>query len=345
MQHPEAPLGGEPEPRLPLYVFPPPIVSPPLRQPHLQTVVFLHGRGSSARIFAPPFLSAPITAAEGPERNARSLREALPHARFVFPVAARSRATVYRRSIINQWYDGSGDWEETVLGHAKETVEFLHELLEEEALLVGGADRVVLGGFSQGCAAALVSLLLWEGDSLGGFVGMCGMLPMCGDLLHIFNEADGVCSDDLSGPKTNISCFGLVLDEEQDPFDWGGSRSSASPLSQGLNLIKDEMGMEELTTGSEAPFQRTPVFLGHGTEDDRVLIEHGQAASRALRAMGCDVEFQCYDGLGHWYSEEMLQHVLRFLGGKVPAFGCSENSDGSHVSDQGRGQRQDHSTT
>ncbi|KAF6834122.1 acyl-protein thioesterase [Colletotrichum plurivorum] len=347
MQHLEVPFGGETEPPLPLHAFPPPIISPPLRPPHLQTVVFLHGRGSSARIFAPPLLSAPIAAAEGPGEKVSSLREALPHARFVFPTAARSRATVYRRTIINQWYDGSGDWEETVLGHAKETVEFVHELLREEASLVGGADRVVLGGFSQGCAAALVCLLLWEGDPLGGFVGMCGMLPMCGDLANIFKEADQVPSDELGGPKADIgdNSFGLVLNEDHDPFDRDGSQSSASPLSQGLNLFRDEMGIEEPTAGSEAPFRRTPVFLGHGTEDDRVLITHGRAASRTLRMMGCNVEFRSYDGLSHWYSEDMLRHILRFLGGKVSVFGSSGNSDRFQVSDHRKGQRQDHSTS
>lgn len=40
-----------------------------------------------------------------------------------------------------------------------------------------GAENVILGGLSQGCAAALVATLLWNGEPLAAVFGMCGWLP------------------------------------------------------------------------------------------------------------------------------------------------------------------------
>lgn len=61
----------------------------------------------------------------------------------------------------------------------RETTAYLHGLLRAEiAVPGGGAADVVLGRLSQGCAAARVALLLWEGKRPGAFVGMCGWLPV-----------------------------------------------------------------------------------------------------------------------------------------------------------------------
>ncbi|KAL0934275.1 acyl-protein thioesterase [Colletotrichum truncatum] len=318
----------EPEPRLPLHTFSPPIIFPPLDQPHKQTFVFLHGRGSSARNFAPPFLSSPV-GGSSTGADSKCLREALPNTRFVFPTAPRSRATIYRRSIINQWYDGSGDWEETVLGHARETVDFVHDLLQEEALLVGGADRIILGGISQGCATALVCLLLWEGKPLGGLMGMCGMLPMngvLGDTLcaskesHSKEETGSWEMTSHANQEVGDDVFESTSEDGSDPFAHDENQSPATPLIQALNILRGEMDLPLLEMSSEFPFQETPVFLGHGTEDDNVLFQYGQNASRVLRTMGCEVEFRSYEGLGHWYSKDMLDDILTFLDEKVACY-------------------------
>lgn len=46
------------------------------------------------------------------------------------------------------------------------------------------AQNVILGGLSQGCAAALIATLLWDGEPLAAAFGMCGWLPYRG---HIDN--------------------------------------------------------------------------------------------------------------------------------------------------------------
>jgi predicted esterase len=50
------------------------------------------------------------------------------------------------------------------------TVAHLHELIRKEAALVGGPGNIFLGGISQGCAAGLVALLLWDGEWWGGAI-------------------------------------------------------------------------------------------------------------------------------------------------------------------------------
>ncbi|WYZ35554.1 hypothetical protein EsH8_X_000201 [Colletotrichum jinshuiense] len=319
-ESPEHRPDASPESPLPLHTFPPPTIVPPLRQPHTQTVIFLHGRGSSARIFAPPFLSASVCGAiTGPG----TFRDALPHTRFVFPTAPRSRATIYRRSIINQWYDGSGDWEETVLGHARETVKFVHALIEEEAIAVGGAYRVVLGGYSQGCAAALLCLLLWEGEPLGSVLGMCGMLPMARALEDILIDyrqtTDGDDNGVLEGGREDGIFEPTSGELQPDPFDRDGDEDapSTNPLAQTLSVLREEIGLPPPLADAEVSLRKTPVFLGHGAEDDRVLLRYGKHASHVLRMMGCEVIFKTYDGLGHFYSKDMLEDMLEFLKSKA----------------------------
>ena len=59
----------------------------------------------------------------------------------------------------------------------QESCRLLHDLLRQEIAIVG-ARNVILGGLSQGCAAALVSILLWKSEPLGAIFGFCGWLPI-----------------------------------------------------------------------------------------------------------------------------------------------------------------------
>src|SRR5436189_5036386 len=154
--------------------YPPPLTVAPLLS-HKQTFILLHGRGSSASKFGPPLLSTSIP-------QVGTLANAFPYARFVFPTALKRRATIYKRSITNQWFD---NWsldaptvrEELQIDGLRETSAYIHELLRQEIKIVGSAGNVVLGGLSQGCAASLISHLLWDGEPLAAAVGMCGWLP------------------------------------------------------------------------------------------------------------------------------------------------------------------------
>ncbi|KAF4122113.1 putative esterase [Geosmithia morbida] len=273
--------------------FPAPIVIPPKQDgPHTSTIIFLHGRGQTAALFHAPFLcDTPI-----PDHPAASpsLREALPTTKFVFPTAPLSRASKYRRSVIRQWYDGSGDWEPEALGGMHGSVEHVHSLVRAEvSILNGDASRVVLGGYSQGCAMALTSLLLWGGASLGGAVGLSGFIPLNACMTSILDDEGGDGSDD------------VVFASDSD--DGNGD----DPLRQAVRALREEAELPE----SESPlsFLRTPVFIGHGTEDCTVDVYHARMSAALLEKMGLAVRLSVYEGLGHGYSSIELGDMVSFL--------------------------------
>ncbi|KAG5927839.1 hypothetical protein E4U42_001724 [Claviceps africana] len=285
--------------RTPKGQFPPPIIVPPLQQPHRHTIIFLHGRGSNAAKFHGPLLETVLD-------DNQTFRDAFPTARFVFPSAPMSRATKYARMLIHQWFDGSGDWElAAARGGMRPTMDYIGRLIRQEIHILGGnARRVVLAGLSQGCAAALMSILLWEGGPLGAVVGLCGYVPICSHLLGVFDgafepgHADG---DDDGG--------------EYDVFERDENPSPPSPAQRVLDALRDEA---ELSGDVAEPCRvesaaSTPVFLGHGTLDPQVPVSQALLAEELLRKMGMAVELHTYEGLGHWYAREMLCHVVSFL--------------------------------
>ncbi|KAH8756586.1 Alpha/Beta hydrolase protein [Diaporthe sp. PMI_573] len=319
--------------------FPEPLVYEPTSGIHKHTVILLHGRGGSADTFGPALLNTalPPPAGDGvsgklpnPDRPT-TLAHALPHTRFVFPTAPKHRATVYKRSIIRQWFD---DWH---LGFAADevdsrydlglqttgigrTVAYLHGLIAREAEVVGGTRNIILGGISQGCAVSLVASLLWEGeDGLGGVVGMCGWLPyisqMRGQLL------DG------EGDKVRISASGNDQEDEAgfDPFDRSGPPDCVVESSGGidpggsvtaaLEWLRAEIEMpRRRPTALGVPRSTTPVTMSHGRDDEKVEITKGKEAVDFLPALGMGpVRFREYAGVGHEFSAEMLFDIADFI--------------------------------
>ncbi|KAI5459251.1 Alpha/Beta hydrolase protein [Mariannaea sp. PMI_226] len=305
-------------PRRPRGVFLPPIVVPPLSPTHNLTVIFLHGRGSNALKFHSPLLSSPISSSSSSSPSSSpsstttdtlsstplTFHQALPTARFVFPTAPLSRANKYRRSIIHQWYEGSGDWEPESRGDMRPSVEHIRGILREEIEKLGGdAGRVVLAGISQGCAMALMSLLLWEGEPLGAVVVMCGFMPLASHLLSILENPKDTSDQD------DMVIFEIDSDDEQE---------MKSPLQQVVDDLREEAELEPVQPSeTRLSFLSTPVFMGHGTEDDNVEYQYGEQAYDVLEKMGVLVNFHSYEGLGHWYSPEMLGDIVEFLKEKL----------------------------
>ncbi|UNI18120.1 hypothetical protein JDV02_004410 [Purpureocillium takamizusanense] len=280
-----------------LGAFIPPIVVPPLDAPHHFTIIFLHGRGYNAKESLEPLLSTHVT-------DRATFQKSLPHTRFVFPTAPLMRASKYRRSVIHQWYDGTGDWEPEARGDMRPSVEHIHDLIRAEAELVDGdAGRVVLAGFSQGAAMALTCMLLWEGKPLGAAIGLCGFVPVYDSLMELLkDDAAEEASDD-----------GYIVFEAEDDLDMAGAESSRTPLQRAVAELRQEAELPELPSPSRCSFRETPVFLGHGRRDRNVEPRHGQEAAALLTEMGIGVAFATYDGLGHEHSPEMLGQVLLFL--------------------------------
>jgi predicted esterase len=59
-----------------------------------------------------------------------------------------------------------------------ESIRQILEIIEQEAGIVP-KERIILGGLSQGCATAILTLLS-SGLEIGAFIGWCGWLPLQG---------------------------------------------------------------------------------------------------------------------------------------------------------------------
>lgn len=189
-----------------------------------------------------------------------------------------------------QWYEGSGDWETESLGHMKNSIEIVHALIRSEVELVGDAKKIVLGGFSQGCAMALMSFLLWNGPPLGAFVGLCGFMPFTSSLMDIM-------SDDQDS-------------EEDDVFE--SADEELDRLEAAMRQLCFETEMEASHSPSKA-FLSVPVFMAHGEEDPEVEMCHPERVVELLSRMDVDASLHKYKQLGHSLSGDMLGDMAKFI--------------------------------
>ena len=217
--------------------------------------------------------------------------------------------------------ESSGTREYLMSAGLKQTTLFLHQVMRSECEIVG-AENVILGGLSQGCAASLIALLTWKGPPLGGYVGMCGWLPLARHLVEITAPAG---SFDEKG--NDIGNDGICFARDDQAWEVHGDKQNYanSPASQALAILRDEL---ELPAPSASQFLiyppskpsslHTPIFLAHGIQDEKVPIELGRQARDCLRALGSqDMEWFEEERLGHWYSALILGRVVNFLEGKT----------------------------
>jgi phospholipase/carboxylesterase len=198
-------------------------------------VIVLHGLGADGNDFVPIAQELDL-AAVGPVR-------------FVFPHAPVMPVTINNGYRMRAWYDILGRElgtreDEAGLRRSMAAVEELLAVQKQRGIAAG---RIVLAGFSQGCAMALLTGLRHQ-ERLAGIVGMSGYLPLAATT--------------------------------------AAERSDANAL--------------------------TPIFLGHGTNDEIVLVDRGRDSRDALKALGCDVEWHEYR-MAHSVSMEEIADLNRWL--------------------------------
>lgn len=199
------------------------------------TLIVLHGLGADGNDFVP---------------IARELDlSALGAVRFVFPHAPVIPVTINNGYRMRAWYDilgfGAGSREDEA--GLRNSMAAIEDLLEQEKRRGMPADRIVLAGFSQGCAMALLTGLRHK-ERLAGIAGMSGYLPLAATT--------------------------------------AAERSDANVL--------------------------TPIFLGHGRQDDVVELARGTASRDALRALGHEVEWHDYP-MAHSVCMEEIEDLGRWL--------------------------------
>ncbi|KAI2617908.1 alpha/beta-hydrolase [Hypoxylon sp. NC1633] len=171
-------------------------------QPHTHTVVFLHGRGDTARDFADSL-------SHSRDSHRRTLVEAFPSFRWVFPQAP-TRKCASLPETWPQWFDvwDARDLalnEDLQAAGLREVVPALRRLLADQAALLGRRwDRLVLAGISMGGASGAHVLLNLDvpaeaGGRLGAFLGFSSRCPFAGRGLTGMRQVlalDGVPADD-----------------------------------------------------------------------------------------------------------------------------------------------------
>ena len=149
--------------------------------PHTHTIVFLHGRGDNALKFADSL-------AYSPDSSSRTLLEALPSFRWVFPQAPLRRCASLPDTV-RQWFDvwnvrDFAENEELQAEGLREVVPAVRKILADEAALLGGRwDRVVLAGISMGAATSVHTLFNLDVPRLGAFLGFSCRCPFAGRTL------------------------------------------------------------------------------------------------------------------------------------------------------------------
>jgi phospholipase/carboxylesterase len=141
------------------------------------TIIILHGLGADGSDFVPIAQELDLSAA-GPVR-------------FVFPHAPVIPVTINNGYRMRAWYDilgldlGSRE-DEAGLRRSMAAVE---ELLVREERRGMPAERIILGGFSQGCAMGLMTGLRHK-KRLAGIFGLSGYLPLAGTTARERSDAN-----------------------------------------------------------------------------------------------------------------------------------------------------------
>ena len=134
------------------------------------SIIILHGLGADGNDFVPVAHELDL-AAVGPVR-------------FVFPHGPTRPVTINGGHVMRAWYDifglGSSLQREDDAG-LRESQALVDKLIAKEKSRGVAANRIVLAGFSQGCAMTLMTGLR-HAETLAGLVGLSGYLPLAARL-------------------------------------------------------------------------------------------------------------------------------------------------------------------
>jgi len=129
------------------------------------SVIILHGLGADGNDFVPVAHELDL-ASVGPVR-------------FVFPHGPTRPVTINGGHVMRAWYDilGTDIARREDAAGLRASQALVEELIAQERARGIPASRIVLGGFSQGCAMTLMAGLR-HGERLAGLLGMSGYLPL-----------------------------------------------------------------------------------------------------------------------------------------------------------------------
>jgi phospholipase/carboxylesterase len=202
------------------------------------TVLLMHGLGADGNDFVPIAAELDL-AAVGPVR-------------FVFPNAPTMPVTINGGMRMPAWYDISNadlTRREDEAG-LRASQAALESLLEREKARGIPASRIVVAGFSQGCAMALMTGLR-HSETLAGIVGLSGYLPLASTTAaerHAANAQtpvflahglqDGVVPiERAAASRDALAGLGYSVDWHQYPMAHSVCAQEIADLNQWLNRV------------------------------------------------------------------------------------------------------------
>ncbi|HEV7856612.1 MAG TPA: alpha/beta hydrolase [Herminiimonas sp.] len=129
------------------------------------SIIWMHGLGADGNDFVPIVKELDLTGCPG--------------IRFVFPHAPMLEVTINGGRMMPAWYDisasefGRDDDEKSVRSSEAD----IRELIEREKTRGIAAEKILIGGFSQGCAMTFQTGLRYP-EKLGGLLCLSGYLPL-----------------------------------------------------------------------------------------------------------------------------------------------------------------------
>lgn len=144
------------------------------------SIVLMHGLGADGNDFVPIAGEMDLSAV-GPVR-------------FVFPNASHRPVSINGGYVMPAWYDIYPDRSREDEAGLRQSMAAIEEILAHEKARGVPASRIVLAGFSQGCAMALMTGLR-HAEKLAGIVGLSGYLPLANQTAserHSANAATAV---------------------------------------------------------------------------------------------------------------------------------------------------------
>lgn len=169
----------------------------------------------------------------------------------------------------------------------------------------GGRECGGVGFESGGCGGACGGVVV-GGRGVGGgggelwvvaFEGGVGDSGRCVGRRELDGVEDPFCRDGEDELEGGVFAGG------------GGGVEVFSGLERAVACLREMLDLPAVGRGPCA-CKDVPIFLGHGTEDEKVPLHLASEAAGLLDELKLDVTYREYQGLGHWYSGEMLRDIV-----------------------------------
>ncbi|MCL1886730.1 MAG: alpha/beta hydrolase [Betaproteobacteria bacterium] len=190
------------------------------------SIIWMHGLGDHGSSFVPLVQHFDLSGC--------------PPIRFIFPHAPERPITVNTGYEMRAWFDIYGGFDvsdaEDTEG-VKESQQLITQLIHQEKERGVPTDKIILAGFSQGCAMALYTALC-SPEKMGGVIGLSGYIPLINQFPDDRNPANqdtpiflGHGTYDEVVPFSRAEDARMLLDKLHYNVEW-----HAYPITHTLSL-------------------------------------------------------------------------------------------------------------